>query len=243
MEIFTLAVIKGGTGKTTTCAALAQAAVLKGKRVLAIDLDPQANLTFTLNADLRLPGSYELLNGVAARKLIQQTSQHMGVIAASANLSTETTFRGSATRLKTALEDVQDWYDYIFIDTPPTIGEITFNALMASTGLIIPLESDSQSIQGLYHITDIAQQIQKTNPALSIKGILLTRFDSRAKINQYLKDVLQEKAKELGTNFLGTVRNGIAIREAQARRANLFEDSPKSHVAEDYLAIYEKLFS
>ena len=241
MQIIAAAVIKGGTGKTTTAAALAQAAAADGKRVLAIDLDSQANLTFDLAADQNLPGSYQLLHGADPEQLIQRTEQGIDVIAASPDLATEKTTAGSAKRLQTAIAPIKGNYDFIFIDTPPTMGELTFNALQAATGLIIPLETDTNSIQGLYQITDIAHQMQRSNPALTIKGTVLTRYDARAKINRYLQGVIEERGAEIGAPYLMGIRPGIAIKEAQALQQSLYDYAPKSNPAQDYKTLYEKI--
>ena len=239
MQIITTAVIKGGTGKTTTAAALAQAAAAAGKRVLAIDLDPQANLTFTIGADQNQPGSYELLNGGDPAELLQETPQGITAIAASPNLATERTTPGSATRLQEALKPIKKKFDYIFIDTPPTMGELTYNALQAATGLIIPLEPDNYSLQGLYQITDIAHQMQKRNKDLQIIGVILCRYDSRPKLNRYYQTVIAEKGKEIGAPFLLGIRPGIAIREAQAMQQSIFDYAPRSKPAEDYKQLFE----
>ena len=241
MQIITAAVIKGGTGKTTTCAALAQAAAADGKRVLAIDLDPQANFTFTVGADQNKPGSYELLHGGDPAQLIQKTAQGISVIAASPDLATEKTTTASAKRLQEAIEPIKKKFDYIIIDTPPTIGELTYNALQASTGLIIPLEADGHSVQGLYTITDIAKHMQRSNPDLSIIGVVLTRYDPRPKLNRYLKDVVAEKGEELGAPLLATIRPGVAIREAQAMQQSLFDYAKNSKPAQDYYDLYKKI--
>lgn len=239
MKIITLAVIKGGTGKTTTAAALSQAAVKDGKRVLAIDLDPQANMTYSLGANQNRAGSFELITGTSAENAIQGTAQGIDVISASPNLATLKTSTASAKRLRTALEPIKKNYDFIIIDTPPTMGELTFNALQASTDLVIPLEADINSLQGLYQITDIAQQMKRSNPNLNIKGFVLTRFDSRPKINRYLRDTISAKGKEAGAPFLMAIRAGVAIREAQAMQENIFDYAPNSKPAVDYKALYE----
>lgn len=241
MQIVTTAIIKGGTGKTTTAAAIAQAAANAGKKVLAIDLDPQANLSFTIGADQNKPGSYDLLNGGNAAGLIQTTAQRIDAITAAPDLATIKTAPGSAKRLQEAIEPIKDNYSLIVIDTPPQMGELTYNALQASTGLIIPLETDNSSIQGLYQITDIAHQMERSNPALSIMGVILTRYDKRAKLNQYLQEVIAKTCKEIGTPYLGEIRPGIAIREAQAMQQSLFEYAPNSNPAKDYLAIYKTI--
>ena len=241
MQIITMAVIKGGTGKTTTAAALAQAAASNKKRVLAIDLDPQANFTYFIGADQNKNGCYQLLHGAAPGEIIQHTEQGIDAIAASPDLATEKTTPGSAKRLQQALEPIKKSYDLILIDTPPQMGELTFNALQASTGLLIPLETDNSSLQGLYQITDIAHQIQKSNTTLSVLGTVLTRYDNRPKLNRYLQDVIAEKGKEIGAPFLMGIRPGIAIREAQAMQQSLFDYAPKSNPALDYMALFKKI--
>lgn len=238
MQIITAATIKGGTGKTTTAAALAQAAASAGKRVLAIDLDPQANYTFFISADQNKPGSYQLLTGTDPAQLIQRTEQGIEAIAASPDLATIRTTPGSAKRLQAAIEPIKKDYDFVFVDTPPTMGELTYNALQASTGLIIPLETDNSSLQGLYQITDIAHQMQRSNPALSIIGVILTRYDSRPKFNRYLQEVIENTGKENGAPYLGAIRAGVAIREAQGMQQSLFEYAPRSKPAADYKEIY-----
>lgn len=241
MQIITAAVIKGGTGKSTTIAALAQAAAADGKRVLAIDLDPQANLSFFIGADQNRPGGYDLLHGADPAQLIQETPQGIAAIAASPDLATERTGPASAKRLQEAIRPLKRRFDFIFIDTPPQMGELTFNALQASTGLIIPLETDNSSLQGLYQIADIAHQMQHSNPALKIKGVILTRYDARPKLNRYLKETIAERGQEMGAPFLMGIRPGIAIREAQALQQSIFEYAPKSNPAQDYKALYKTI--
>ena len=241
MQIITTAVIKGGTGKTTTAAALAQAAAAAGKRVLAIDLDPQANFTFTLGADQNEAGSYELLHEAEPKSLIQSTEQGIDVISASPDLATEQTKAGSIKRLQEAIEPLKKSYDFIFIDTPPTIGELTYNALQACTGLIVPLEADNNSLQGLYQITDIAHQMQGHNPELEIIGVILTRYDNRPKINRYLKEAITKAGAEAGAPFLGAIRAGVAIREAQALQQSVYDYAPRSKPAQDYKALFEQI--
>lgn len=239
MQIITTAVIKGGTGKTTTAAALAQAAAADDKLVLVIDLDPQGNLSFITGADTNRPGSYALLHGTDVGETIQRTPQGFDAIAASPDLATERTTPASAMRLREAIEPIKRYYDYIFIDTPPTMGELTFNAMQASTGLIIPLEADNNSLQGLYQITDIARQMQRKNPSLKILGTVLTRYDSRPKINRYMQEQIADRGQEAGAPFLAAIRPGIAIREAQALQLSIFEYAPKSKPAQDFAQLYK----
>lgn len=243
MQIITVAVIKGGTGKTTTAAALAQAAAADKKKVLAIDLDPQANLSLYLGADQNRPGGYELLHGTDPAELIQTTEQGIDVITGSPDLATETTRAGSGTRLRDALEPLKRKYALIIIDTPPQLGELTYNALLASTRLIIPLQAEPGSLQGLYQIADVAHQIQGNNPRLKISGTILTSYDNRPKINRTMKEAIENAGRETGAPLLAAIRAGIPIKEAQALQRSLYEYAPRCKPAGDYLQLYKLITS
>lgn len=239
--IITTAVIKGGTGKTTTAAALAQAARSQKKRVLAVDLDPQGNLTAFLGADGDHSGSYDLLHGDAA-DVVQETAQGIDVISASEDLAAEKTVGGSARRLEKGLSSIIEDYDFVFIDTPPQMGELTFNALQASDGLLIPLEADTSSINGLYKITDIFVQMRERSAEhLSLLGVILTRYRGNAKINQFVKDAIKEAAADVKAPYLGEIRDSVSVREAQAMKKSLFEYAPKSKPAEDYMKLFNQI--
>lgn len=250
MEVLTIAIQKGGTGKTTTAAALAQAAAHHHKKILAIDLDPQGNFTFALggrpnNYELN---SYNLLIGsgiIPGRLTIDHAPidpEYIDLIGAAWNLQTIKTEPGSARRLQKAIEPLKKDYDLIIIDTPPTAGELQYNALQAGTGLIIPLQANIYNLQSLYQITDTARKIQESNPELSIKGFVLTQFDGRSTIAKQMKQSITDAAAQLGIECLGVIRNGIAVQEAAALQKSLFKYAPKSKPAADYLALYEKIF-
>lgn len=242
MKILTTAIIKGGTGKTTTAAALAQAAAARGQLVLAIDLDPQGNLSAFLGADTALPGSYDLLHGKQAEEVLQRTEQAGIVcIAASPDLATERTTPASAMRLKNALAPIQGKFDLAIVDCPPLMGEVTYNALFACDLLIIPVETDQSSLHGLYQVTSIARQIQeRSNQAMKVCSVI-TRYDGRSKLNRYLKDMVESQAKELGVPVLSVIRSGVAIREAQALRKSLYDYAPQSNPAADYMTLYNQI--
>ena len=239
--IYTIATAKGGTGKTTTAAALAQAAAYKGKKALAIDADPQGNLTFALAADARQPGCYDLLHGTPAADLIQHSPQGLDVISASLDLQTETSGKGTARRLQTALEPIRRKYNTIVIDTPATAGELQYNALQAADRLIIVLEADAFNVQALYQIADTAAHIQQSNPRLKIAGVLLARFEGNTNFNKYMRDQIEATAKALHIPYLGTVRKATAAKEATGLQQSLFDYAPKSNPAQDYLRIYEAI--
>ena len=240
MEIIAVAIQKGGTGKTTTAAALVQAAAHKGRSCLAIDLDPQGNLSYTLAADTGKPGSFDLLEGTPPAALIQHKAG-FDIIPASWNLSTVTSGKGSARRLQRAIAPIKGKYDLIIIDTPPTAGELQYNALQAATGLIIPLQADVYNLQSLYQITDAARQIQRTNPALQIKGFVLTQYDRRSTIARQMQETIQQQAEAMGVPYLGAIRAAVAVKEAEALQRSLFEYAPKSKPAADYMEIYNAI--
>ena len=239
--ILTVAAIKGGTGKTTTAAALAQAAAEEGRRVLAIDLDGQGDLTFSLDGNPNKWGSYELLDGADLSQTIQHTPQGVDLVPGTPKLANIHSKTGSARRLQKAIEPYIRGFELIIIDTPPTLGELTFNALQAATDLLIPLEADRHSLQGLYRITDIARQVKESNPKLNILGTIITRYDRRASINQFMRDTIAEKGEELGAPLLMEIRQAVAVKEAQALQKSLFAYAGRSKPAEDYRALYRML--
>ena len=239
--IITVALIKGGVGKSSTVAALAQAAAAEGQKVLAVDLDPAGNLSYFLAAQPG-PGSYDLLTGATAADAIQTTEQGIDILRASQDLAAMETFHGSARRLLKGLEPVKKDYDLIIIDSPASGGELHFNALAASDRLITPLEADPNGLQGFYQICELADRIRESlNPDLGQPAAILTRFDGRAKINRYLRDEIQKKVEERGAEYLGEIRAGIAIKEAQGFQESLFSYAPKSKPAADYMEIYKKI--
>ena len=132
-------------------------------------------------------------------------------------------------------------YDFIIIDTPPTAGELQYNALQAATALIIPLQAEIYSLQGLYQIAETAEQIKKTNPALTAAGVILTRHNDRSTIARQMQENIKAAAQQMAIPYLGTIREGVAIREAQALQVSLYEYAPKSKPALDYMDIFRKI--
>lgn len=243
-KILTVSIQKGGIGKTTTAAALAQAAAARGLKVLAIDLDPQGNLTFALGGTggSARGGSYAFLNGSTAAEAMQRTPQGIDLLAASPDLAALYSFKGSARRLQAKLEPVKDIYQAIIIDAPTMPGELLFNALQASTALVIPIEADVYNVQSLYQTIDTARQIMQSNPGLTIAGIVFTKYDGRANLSRQMRDTVTAKAAEMGAPYLGTIRAGIAVKEAAALQRSLFDYAPRSNPAADYMALFDTIF-
>lgn len=245
MRITTVTNQKGGVGKTTTAHALATGLIKTGKRVLAIDLDPQSNLSFTYNANMDKPGIYEAFKGnKTARHIIQHTAQG-DIITSNLDLAgadMEFTQPGREYLLKEILEPVKDNYDFIVIDTPPTLGILTINALTTSNDVIIPMGADIYSLQGLGQLYNTIENVKKyCNKNITIKGLLLTKYNARTVLSKDLKDTIESKVQEINSKLFKTViREGIAIKEAQTLQDNIFNTAPTSKPAADYEAFIKE---
>lgn len=242
MQIIAIANQKGGTAKSTTAAALAQGAAYREKKTLAIDLDPQGNLTFFLKANPAGLTALDVLEGQPAADAIQQTEQpNLYTIAANWNLQAIRTGTGSARRLASALEPIKKNYDLIIIDTPPTAGELQLNALMAASDLIIPVQADRISLEGLYQMIDTAQAVQRANKGLNLTGYVLTRCRGRSTLSRQMAEAIKQRAAEYGIPFLAAIREAVALQEAQALQESLYQYAPKCNPAQDYLILLDKL--
>lgn len=241
MHITAIALQKGGTGKSTTAHALGQGLRAQGKRVLFIDLDPQANLSYTMRADQGGLSAYEVVTGRAkARDTVQRTDQG-DMIPSSPHLSgadIENTQTGKEYRIKEALKPLQAEYDFCIIDTPPALGTLTVNALTAAAGVVIPVQAETYSIQGITQLYRTIEAVkQYCNPALQVEGILITRHSGRAILSRDMADTIEATARQLGTQVFSTpIREGVAVKEAQAVRQPLHEYAPHSNPAQDYAA-------
>ena len=247
MRIISIANQKGGTAKTSTAHALATGAIYKGKRALAIDLDPQGNLTYIMGADANRAGSYEIMKKETGAAATIQRTQQGDIIPASLNLAAaDTELSNKPGRdffLQAALEPLQSAYDVVIVDTPPTLGTLIINALTASNEVIIPMNADILSLQGLYQLAETIRQVQTyCNKQLKVSGILLTRYSGRTVLARDLKETIEEKCAELQIPLLKTViRDGVAVREAQTTQESLFIYAPNSNPAKDYLQLFEEI--
>ena len=240
---------KGGVGKSTTAHAIGAGLSLRGRKVLYIDLDAQGNLSYTLGADATgLTGlsALEVLEGQAtASKAIQRTPQG-DIIASSPALSgadTILTAVGKEYRLKEALEGLQGQYDYTVIDTPPALGILTVNALTACHGCIIPAQADIYSLHGIGQLYSSIQTVRKyCNPSLKVLGILLTRYSARTVISREVGEMIEQTAGQLHTKlYRSRIREGTAIKEAQALRTDIYSYAPRSNAASDYKALVDEI--
>ena len=245
-EIFTVINQKGGVGKSTTAAALGAGLTLKGFKVLHIDLDAQGNLTFCMGAGASALSSLEVLTGTAtAAEAIKHTDQGDIIPASPALAGADAliTATGKEYRLREALEPLHDLYDYIVIDTPPALGILTVNALTACTGAIIPAQADAYSLQGIAMLGQTVDTVRKyCNRDLIIKGIVLTRYNSRAVLSRDMAELISQTAAQLHTKlYTATIRECTALKEAQAVQQDIFSYAPRSNAAADYKALVAEI--
>lgn len=240
MQVVTICTQKGGTGKTSTAQALAQAAEKKGKSALLIDLDPQGNLTHITGAKAGGKSALDLLHGTPAAEIIQKgTSGGVEIIPASWELQNEATSKGSALRLAAALENVN--YDYVFIDTPAKAGELQYNALQAAHRVIIPANLDILSLQALYQIAATLEAFKESNKELGEVDLLFTCCRRETSLSKQMRKTITSKAEELGIKVIGSIPEAVAFQEAQALKENIFSYAPKSKPAAAYLEAFESI--
>lgn len=249
-EIITIANRKGGVGKTTTTLNLAYSLKELGKKVLVIDLDPQANLTgcFGLeNADnIKTIGHllmaeldeerYLLKEYITAYDDIDIIPSSIYLSVAEAQMRMET---GSERILSDITETLQEQYDYILIDTSPSLNILTINALCAADSVLITADTQLFAIVGISELLKTIQKIKKrVNPKLSVKGILLTMCDSRTNLSKLLTEQVEEmyqgKIKVFQTKIPKTVKVGEAIYSGQSIKKYAKESSVD--LAYDHLA-------
>lgn len=246
MKTITITNQKGGVGKTTTVLALASGLAHKGYRVLAVDLDPQSNLTYSTGTTDSENNIYALLTGkIDFRTPLKKGKQGFHVIPGSINLANadrEFNETGREYILKEALEPLKNEFDYCIIDTPPSLSILPINALTSSSGVIVPMNTDIYSLQGLEQLYRLVQKVRKySNPELKIEGLLLTQYKPRSIINRQIKEQLECIAAQMETKvFQSTIREAIAMKEALFMQTDIFTELPKAKVTGDYKSFIDE---
>jgi chromosome partitioning protein len=248
-EIFAIINQKGGVGKTTTAHALGAGIFMKGYKVLLLDLDAQGNLSHSLGAALR--GSMSAMDVLTKEISAEDAIIHgerltyipsSPALAGADMLISQT---GKEYRLKEALGPVLQYYDYIVIDTPPALGILTVNALTACTKAIIPAQADIYSLQGIGQLYGTIEAVRHyCNPNLKIMGILLTRYSPRSILTRDITNMIEQTARRLETIvYKTTIREAVAIKEAQAQQMDIFSYAPKGKATEDYRMFVEEVLA
>ena len=247
MKVMTVASQKGGTGKTTTAAAIACWAAEHGIRTLAVDLDPQGSLTHIFRGNGTAPGAYELMKGGAlASEIVQVGKELPDLISASLQLAgADAEFSTKPSRdffLKKALERDSGRWDLVVVDTPPTLGTLLVNALTAADKVIIPLQADTFAAQAIFQLMETIDQVQQyCNRDLKVAGVLLTRYSGRTVLSRDLREDLEEKCAAMDLRLLPPISEGIVVKEAQTMQQSLFTYAPKSRPAVDYCTVIEEV--
>jgi len=229
---------KGGVAKTTTTLNLGVAFSEHGLKVLLIDLDPQGNLTMSqgMNPDAIERSMFDVL---VHRTPIQEVIHHAEVDLAVSSIDLAgaelalSSMIGRERALEKALAEVKDSYDYVLIDTPPSLGLLTINALVASTGVIVPVQCEYLSLRGLVQLENTLSMIRENlNPVVEIEGILPTMYDSRTLHSREAVEILQENFGDLV--FDTKIRKTVRYAEAPVKGTSVLKYDPSGNAAEAY---------
>ena len=234
---------KGGVGKTTSTINIGAGLVRLGRKVLLIDLDPQANLSQSLalidqpkNIYGAIRGQYKLepINVFKGLDIIPSTLDLSG---AEIELSTEV---GREYILRELIEPLRSLYDYILIDCTPSLGLLTINSFTASDEVYIPLQAQYLALQGLSKLIEVIEMITKRlNKGLKVGGVIITQYDSRKVLNRDVVETIQTHFKD--KVFKSKIRDNVALAEAPAQGLDIYRYQPKSYGAEDYLELSKEV--
>ena len=247
-RIIAIANQKGGVAKTTSSVSLGAAISEAGQRVLLIDLDPQASLSYSMGLD---PDSLDqtvhdvLVGRIPVGKTIQQLAEadvvpsNIDLAGAEAYLLTRT---GREYALKMALEDVMMHYSYIVIDCPPSLGVLTINALTAADEVVIPLQCEALSHRGVGQLLETIEDVKRlTNKSLNVRGIIATMYDPRT---QHAREILDDVGKRYNVPVLDPpVRKSIRFAEAPRTGKSILRYASSHPGAEAYRAIARRLIA
>lgn len=238
---------KGGVGKTSTTEGLGVCLKSKGYRVLCIDLDPQGNLSFSVDAELEeFPTIYDVIKGTTKTLHAVQRTPSFDIIASNILLSgidLEFTQKDREFLLRSVLTPALTRYDFILIDTPPALSILTVNAFTAADAIIIPMLADIFSLQGIAELHETIRRVKtRYNPELKIEGIVLNKYNVRSILTKDIMATTSLVAEQMNTKiFNRKVRVGCSISEAQAKQIPLLEYAPKSNIVKDYMALADEL--
>jgi chromosome partitioning protein len=244
-KIISVANQKGGVGKTTTTVNTASAIAARGKRVLIVDIDPQGNSTLGLGLDKEEESDnvYNLLiDGVSAKSIIKNTAvenlyimpSNIQLTGAEVELVSE---EGRENRLKNGLADIKDEYDYIFIDSPPSLGLLTLNSLVASDSVMIPMQCEFYALDGLSQLLSTISLVKDSlNPELTIEGVVITMFDSRTSLSLQVVEEIKNKFKHKVYDTV--IPRNVRLSEAPSfgQPIDVYDAGSKGSIAYDRLA-------
>ena len=244
---------KGGVGKTTTAINVAAALASKGRKTLLVDLDPQANSTMSFLDAEAMQGQrgiyHALVDGETPIREVVMTATKMPELdvapSSIALAKLEAKLIGEIDgyyRLKDAIASVRRRYEYIVMDTPPALGLITVNALVAATHVLIPIQSSYFALEGTDDLLETIDKIKRrTNPRLQILGAVLTLFDKRTRLS---RDIHEQVGRVFGDKLFDTViSKSVRLEESPAYKESIFTFSPRSSGAFEYYKLSEEILS
>ena len=237
-RVIVLANQKGGVAKTTTTLNLGVAFGEMGHRVLIVDLDPQGNLTMSqgLNPDVIERSMFDVLvHKVPISEIIEQREVDLAVASidlAGAELALSSLI-GRERALEKALAEVRGSYDFVLVDTPPSLGLLTINAFVAATGVIVPVQCEYLSLRGLVQLENTLAMVRENlNPHVAVEGIVATMFDGRTLHSREAIEILEENFGELV--FRTRIRKTVRYAEAPVKGSSVLKYDPTGAAAEAY---------
>lgn len=246
-RIISLTNNKGGVGKTTSTLNIGVGLANKGRKVLLIDLDPQASLTISLGLNSKDYLDKSVVQVLTkerdVKECIYKIRENVYIIPSNKLLNeAEDLIKGKNFResiLKNALEPIKDIFSYILIDCPPSLNVFTDNGLTASNEVFIPIEAEYLALQGTSQLVEKVNDIKEGNPNLKITGVFLTKYDARKNLNKQVKEVLENTFK--GEVFKTNINTNVALAEAPSHQKDIFSYEPTSTGAKDYANLVDEI--
>ncbi|AZQ64905.1 ParA family protein [Flammeovirga pectinis] len=232
---------KGGVGKTTTACNLGKALELRGKKVLLVDLDPQGNLSQYLGCTNPQPEFVDLVLGKTDdwEKILHKHSENLHLLPSTINLDAATLELqkqtiGGYKRIKNVIGPIAENYDFVLIDCPPSLSILTAGSLVASTDIIIPLDAEPFSMNGISNMFNLINDVRDLNPNIQILGFLFTSIKPKTVLHRDFMKSLRDQVTNYNV-FDTFIHDSIAIAESTGAQKDIFDYAPDSKGADDYL--------
>lgn len=246
-RIITIFNQKGGVGKTTTVINLAAALGKLNKKILIVDVDPQGNATSGLGVDknsLQLSVYDGLINGVSLKQIVKETTaENVDIIPSNVDLAGAEieliSMKGRELALKRSLEEIEDNYDFVLIDCPPSLGLLSINGLSASHSVLVPIQCEYYALEGVSQLVDTIMLVKRSlNPELEIEGVVLSMFDGRTNLSIQVVDEVKKYFK--GKVYTSIIPRNVRLAEAPSYGLSVIDYDSKSKGAEAYTELAEE---